>query len=212
MNKKYRLKKWVVSSIYLCLISLALTSFVVISEMLKKSVFANETLSYVYRGIIDNSVPVVKYKNDRVIKPYENETVEVLRGFYDRDSPNEEQENALIYYQKTYMPNTGILYKSNEEFDIVSVLDGTVVDIVADEIMGNIVTIKHSNKVSSIYQSLNEVDVLIGDLIKQGDVIGTSGSNKIDSSSDNMLLFEVIIDGEYINPDTFYKMDLEELN
>ena len=39
-----------------------------------------------------------------------------------------------------------------------------------------------------------------------------SGANKIDSDSDYMLLFEVIIDGEYVNPDTFYNMKLEDLN
>ena len=53
---------------------------------------------------------------------------------------------------------------------------------------------------------------MTGDLIKQGDVIGTSGINKLESSSENMLLFEVIKGGEYINPDTFYNMKIEELS
>ena len=115
-------------------------------------------------------------------------------------------------YQNTYMPNTGILYKSTEDFDVLAVLDGTVTDITADEIMGNVITIKHSNGLSTIYQCLNEVNVLIGDLVKQGDVLGTSGTNKIDSSSNNMLLFEVINDGEYLNPETFYQMNPSELS
>lgn len=110
------------------------------------------------------------------------------------------------------MPNTGILYSNKESFDVVSVLDGTVESVVADEIMGNIVTVKHSNNLTTVYQCLNEVHVITGDLIKQGDVIGTSGINKLESSSENMLLFEVIEGGEYINPDTFYNMKIEELS
>ena len=212
MKRKYKLKKWVVMGIYVSLMVMVLSSAVVLNRLIKYASYSDETLSYVYRGILDDSVPVVKYKTDKIIKPYESEKVEVSKNYYDKDSDEAIQEKSLILYQNTYMPNTGILYKSDEEFDVVSVLDGTVTDIVADKIMGNIVTVKHSNNLTTIYQSLNEVDVLIGDLIKQGDVIGSSGANKIDSDSDYMLLFEVIIDGEYVNPDTFYNMKLEDLN
>ena len=212
MKRKYKLKKWVVTGIYVSLMVMVLSSAVVLNRLIKYASYSDETLSYVYRGILDDSVPVVKYKTDKIINPYESEKVEVSKNYYDKDSDEAIQEKSLILYQNTYMPNTGILYKSDEQFDVVSVLDGTVTDIVADEIMGNIVTVKHSNNLTTIYQSLNEVDVLIGDLIKQGDVIGSSGANKIDSDSDYMLLFEVIIDGEYVNPDTFYNMKLEDLN
>ena len=41
------------------------------------------------------------------------------------------------------MPNTGILYSSNESFDVISVLDGKVEDVKTDNLIGNIVTIKH---------------------------------------------------------------------
>lgn len=212
MKPKYRLKKWVVSSIYVFAISLTLISFVLLNKVLTRSIYAEETLSYVYGGIFEDIKPVVNYKNKEIVKPFVEDNVEIAKSYYDMNDTEEGQENSLILYQKTYMPNTGVLYKSEEEFNIVSVLDGTVVDIVPDEIIGNIVTIKHSNNVTTIYQSLNEVNVLTGDLIKQGDVIGTSGSNKIDSSSDYMLLFEVIVDGEYINPEDFFKMNPEEFN
>ncbi len=212
MKAGIRLKKWVVASIYVFAVGAVLISFVLLNKVLKESVYSNETLSYVYKGLFDNTMPVVNYQEDKVIKPFEAEIVEVARNFYDKDASAEEQEKSLILYKDTYMPNTGVLYKANEEFDVVAVLDGTVADIVADEIMGNIVTIKHSNNLATVYQSLNEVDVLIGDLIKQGDVIGSSGSNKVETDSDNMLLFEVIKDGEYINPNKFYDMNTKELN
>ena len=211
MKPVYRLKSWVVTGIYLLVAIAVVSSFILLNKVLNEGVYSNETLSYVYRGLFDNVRPVVNYNADKVIKPFDSETVEISKNFYDKDASSDVQEQSLIMYQNTYMPNTGILYKSSEEFDVINVLDGTVSDIVADEVMGNIVTVKHSNNLATVYQCLNEVNVLIGDLLKQGDVIGTSGSNKIESD-DNMLLFEVVYNGEYMNPENFYKMNIQELD
>ena len=41
----------------------------------------------------------------------------------------------------------------------------------ADSIMGNIVTVRHSNNLVTVYQSLNEVNFIVGDVVKQGDVM-----------------------------------------
>lgn len=212
MKPRYKLKGWVVLGIYFISIGAIISSLFLLNKVLKARIYSDETLSYVYRGLLEDVRPVVNYSSDKVIMPFADEKVEVLKSFYDKDSDASVQEKSLIMYQNTYMPNTGVLYKSEESFDVLAVLDGTVADITADEIMGNIVTIKHSNNLATVYQCLNEVNVLIGDLVKQGDVIGTSGSNKIESSSENMLLFEVINNGEYLNPETFYQMKTEELS
>lgn len=212
MKPKYRLKGWVVACIYVISIGAIVSSMVLLGKTLKGSFYTEDNSSYVYHGIFEDPVPVVKYKDDKIIKPFNSEDVNVLKKYYDKDAESNVQEESLLFYQNTYMPNTGILYSSKESFDVVSVLDGTVESVIADEIMGNIVTVKHSNNLTTVYQCLNEVHVITGDLIKQGDVIGTSGINKIESSSENMLLFEVIKGGEYINPDTFYNMKIEELS
>lgn len=212
MKPKYRLKGWVVACIYVISIGAIVSSMVLLGKTLKSSFYTEDNLSYVYHGIFEDPVPVVKYKDDKIIKPFNSEDVNVLKKYYDKDAESNVQEESLLFYQNTYMPNTGILYSNKESFDVVSVLDGTVESVVADEIMGNIVTVKHSNNLTTVYQCLNEVHVITGDLIKQGDVIGTSGINKLESSSENMLLFEVIKGGEYINPDTFYNMKIEELS
>lgn len=212
MKPKYKLKGWVVVSVYLLSLMAILSSLYLLGKTLKSSIYNDETLSYVYKGIFDDAIPVVKYDIDKIIKPFADDNVKVLKKYYDKDADNSTQEESLIFYQNTYMPNTGILYSSDKSFDVLAVLDGTVMDITADEIMGNIVTIKHSNNLKTIYQCLNEVKFFVGDIVKQGDVIGNSGINKIESSSDNMLLFEVNNNGEYINPETFYSMLPSELS
>ncbi len=212
MKPKYKLKGWVVVSVYLLSLGAILSSLFLLGKSLKSSFYSEETLSYVYRGIIEDAVPVVNFNTDKILKPIMEEDVTVIKPFYDKDADNSKQENALIFYQNTYMPNTGILYGSTQKFDVVAVLDGTILDVTADEIMGNIVTIKHSNNLKTVYQSLSDVKVIVGDLVKQGDVIGSSGENKIETTSENMLLFEVNNNGEYINPDTFYTMKIEDLS
>lgn len=212
MKPKYRLKNWVVISVYTLAISAIVVSMFLLNRVLKESTYSDETLSYVYKGLLHDVIPVVNYQNNEIIKPFESEDVDILKSFYNKDADASVQEKSLIMYQNTYMPNTGVLYSSSQEFEILAVLDGTVADVVADEIMGNIVTIKHSNNLTTVYQSLNEVNVIVGDLIKQGDVIGTSGINKVESSSENMLLFEVINNGEYLNPEEFYNTNIKELS
>lgn len=211
MKRKYRLKKWAVICVYLITLGAIVSSLVLVGKTLKASLYNDETLSYVYHGIFEDAKPVVNVTNDKISKPYDDQKVTIVKNYYDKDGEEQAQQSALIYYENTYMPNTGVLYGSDETFDVISCLDGTVEDITADEIMGNIVTIKNSNNLTTIYQSLNEVKVLVGDTIKQGDVIGTSGSNKIDSTKENMLLFEVSYNGEYINPETFYTKNINEL-
>ena len=57
-----------------------------------------------------------------------------------------------------------------------------------------------------------EVYVENGQKVKKGDVIGTSGENKIDSTYSNMLLFEVEHNGTYANPENIYGMNIKELS
>lgn len=212
MSKKYKLKSWVIVCVYLLSIGVIISGLFLVGRVLKSSIYNTETLSYVYKGLINDSVPVIKYENKTIVKPYDNQNVQILKSFYDKDAKSEEQQKALIFYENTYMPNTGTLYSNSESFSVLCVMDGTVENIVNDEIMGNIVTIKHSKSLTTIYQSLKDVNVIIGNTVKQGDIIGSSGTNKIDSSSENMLLFEVEHNGTYINPEKFYSMKLEELS
>ena len=87
------------------------------------------------------------------------------------------------------MKNTGILYKADEAFDVVSVLSGTVINIREDEILGKVVEVEHNTNLRTIYYSLSEVKVNVGDMLIGGQTIGVSGSNNI-SESKNSLLFE----------------------
>ena len=85
-------------------------------------------------------------------------------------------------------------------FDVVSILNGTVINVKEDEELGKSVEIKHDNGMISIYQSLSEVSVKVDDTVLNGLVIGKSGENKLDKDLGNHLHFEIYENGQSVNP------------
>ena len=57
--------------------------------------------------------------NNIITKPYLGEDIKIIRYFYNYQSSEEEQKNSLIYYDNTYIPNSGVDYQGSEAFDVV---------------------------------------------------------------------------------------------
>ena len=209
--KVRKLKKFVLPTIYTIAIASVFVSIILIGRTL--SSYTKEDInSYVVNALLDEeTTPVMNFTNDKAVKPYTAEDVVISKNFYEMDADEETQQKSLIYYENTYMQNSGVLYSSENSFDIVAVLDGKVAEIKEDEILGNVLVIDHGNELKSTYQSLNDIQVKVGDEVKQGDIIAQSGENKLNNSSKNSLLFEVYNKGQLINPEKFYEMDLKTL-
>lgn len=212
MKTRLKLKRWATATIYLSLILIVFVSMVFISNKLDNYYGDSLNLSYILKDFIDNDTPVANIKNESITKPFDKENITKDIDFYDKDADEESQQKSLILYENTYMPNTGILYTSEEQFDVLSTLDGKITKISKDELLGNVVEITHSNTLITTYYSIDNVKVKENQTIKQGEVIGTSGKNNISSTSDNMMLFEVSLNGNNIDPDNYYQMKLEDLN
>lgn len=209
--KRLKLKRWASTAIYVSLVAIVFISMVFVSNMLDNNYGDTLNLSYILKDFIDNETPVAAIKDTQIIKPFDSETVRTDIDYYDKDSDEESQQKSLILYENTYMPNTGILYASDESFDVISTLEGTVTKISKDELLGNVIEITHSSSLITTYYSINNVKVVEGQTLKQGDVIGTSGKNNISSTSDNMLLFEVSLNGNNIDPENYYQTKIEDL-
>ena len=212
MKTRLKLKRWATATIYLSLILIVFVSMVFISNKLNNYYGDSLNLSYILKDFIDNDTPVANIKTESIIKPFDKENITTDIDFYDKDADEESQQKSLILYENTYMPNTGILYTSEEQFDVLSTLDGKITKISKDELLGNVVEISHSNTLTTTYYSIDNVKVKENQTIKQGEVIGTSGKNNISSTSDNMMLFEVSLNGNNIDPENYYQMKLEDLN
>ena len=206
---KRKLRWFVLPTIYSLTILVIMLGISFLLKGLNKN-YSN--YSFATKAMKDNSLPVVNTEgDDGIIKPFNDESVAISKSFYDIKADEQTQQNSLIYYERTYMENTGVLYTSDNEFDVISVLDGTIKDVKQDELLGNVVEIAHSNDLITVYYSLKDVLVKKDDKIARGQTIGKSGNNKIESEKENCLLFEVYYKGNLLNPEDFYNMNLEEL-
>ena len=204
--KKLRLKKGAIIGAYLIAFSLTGMSAFYVSQNMQANNPTEEDIEYVNSSIIDDNEgeqEVIK-EETKIVKPYTDENVQTLKYFYDYQANADSQEKSILYHENTYIQNSGMDFGLENTFDVVSVLDGTVVDVREDELLGTVVEIKHDNDFISSYQSLSEVSVKKNDTVKQGQVIGKSGTNTIDQDLGNHLHFELYKSGEVVDPSKYF--------
>lgn len=173
-----------------------------------------QDFEYVSKGMLDyeNEVKVVNTDTEiKIIRPYTDTEVKIVKNYYDYKDTNENQEKSLIFFEGTYMQSSGIAYSKEDVFDIVSILDGKVERIEKDETLGNIITLSHENGITSVYQSISDISVKEGDVVKQGQVIAKSSTSNISSDLGNHLYFELIINGACVNPENYYDKNPNEI-
>ena len=117
---------------------------------------------------------------DTMIWPYEQaQEIQIVMPFYDSTAPVAEREKALVKYERSYMPHTGIDFarKDQQTFAVRSVLSGKVTKSEKHALHGNIVEVSHENNLISVYNSLADVQVKLNQTVRQGDVLGKAGTN-----------------------------------
>lgn len=212
--KKIQLKKNVVVSLYITSFLLLLGSVLYMTQINKISYDLDEEEKVVKENnevvYVEEDLPVIVNETN-IMKPYKDEKVTIINNYYDYQKDTDTQQNSIIYYENTYIQNSGICYGSKEKFDVIAIADGEVTDVKEDELLGNIVEITHKNNIVSVYQSLGEVQVKKGAKITQGSIIGTSGSSNIEKDLGIHVHFELIIDGKNVNPEEFYGKNIDEV-
>ena len=209
-------KKIFVPTIYLMAILSVVGCILLTIMSINKYLTESEKFDYSINGLIDNEVKPVQgegnTKNDvKVIKPFRNEKVTIGRGFYDFEGEQTNQEKSIIFYENTYMQNSGVDYVSDEVFDVISVLAGKVISVDTDEVLGNIVKIEHDKNIITTYQGIDKVALKVGDVVSQGTIVGVSGKSLVNSNYTTSLHFEVNYKGELIDPEKFYSLNVNEL-
>ena len=158
-----------------------------------------DNITYVSNSIFNRSIPIVSI--DDTIKSPVNSDIKIARYYYDEKSDIEKKEKSIVFYEGVYMPNTGIDYVNNEAFDILVAYDGTVIDILDDELLGKTVKIRHNGELISVYQGIDNIEVKKGDIVFTGQKIATSGKSKINKDLGESFHFEIYKDGVTINPE-----------
>lgn len=212
--KTYRLKK----SAFIA-IMLAITAVTVIGALSYGVIISlspgEGNFNFINDTAFDNSLPVFqgeeeKKNEDNLIKPFIDEEVKVLRSFYDYKSEADKQESSIYIQGETYMQNEGIDFGKKDLFGVIAVYNGVVTDVTNDKTLGNIITIKHSSDVVSVYRSLSEVSVKVNDTVTKGQEIGKSGNSNISPELENHVHFELIIKNVKVNPEEYFNKPLAE--
>ncbi len=216
--KKRKLRGYVLPTIYLLVLGVMAFGITLLSQnLLENQEMQDDNYNYsmsVFDEKEEETNNNTEEKKEEVVavKPFTSDKVSVSKEYYNKDETAENQEKALIYYENTYMPNTGILYESDEKFDVVAIMDGTVKEIKTDEILGSVMTIEHSNKLTSIYYTLSDITVKKGDKVTIGQTIAKSGQSKLQTSKKETLLFETYLNGTLINPNNIFQKNINELS
>lgn len=213
MNSR-RIKPVLVPVIYGVCVVAFLFSMYFAQKFAKNLLFQKQSdIEYVDGEITESEnkdIPVVS-TSVKIVKPYLDETVKLVRSFYDYEGDSADQEKAIILYEDTYMQNSGADYANENVFDVISILDGTVISVEDNDILGTTVEVRHSNELISVYQSLSDVSVKENDQIIQGQIIAKSGTSNINKDLGNHLHFELYYKGKIVNPEEYYNKSVDEL-
>lgn len=152
----------------------------------------------------DDEAMIQKSEDETMKWPADKSQLDVLAPFYSSKSSNEDRQAALIEAPNNeIVANMGIdLGKEDKAFDVTAALSGVVTVAEKNPVNGNVVQIKHADGLVTIYNSLSDVQVTVGQDVKQGDVIAKAGRDELEKDLGVHLHFEVRQDGKAIDPST----------
>ena len=128
-------------------------------------------------------------------------SAKVIQEYYDVTADAETREKALLVFNQSYTTSNGISIAINSEpFQVMAALSGQVKEVKLDEFTGNTLTIEHENGFVTRYSSVDDILVKEGDAVTQGEPIATTIENESNTNAGIHLHFEVLKDGEHINP------------
>ena len=118
-------------------------------------------------------------------------------------------KDNLIYSEtlKEWITHTAIDIKADKTSVIKSAADGVVKSIVNDPRYGLTVVIEHDEGYQTVYSNLLTAEFVVeGEEVTQGQTIGTAGNTAaFESNMECHLHFELLKDGEYLNPTIYLK-------
>ncbi|KGX86433.1 M23 family metallopeptidase [Pontibacillus litoralis] len=210
-------KKWFFPSVYLMTAALLLTAVVwyqnaATDDQADPSEGTNVD-SY-DSGYDDNDAEPVMEQTENLNMPVQDQEQMVIKTkFYDVSASKEEKEQALILYNSSYHQSKGvsIAQENGESFDVNASASGTVTEIKEDPLFGNVVELTHEDDVTTKYMSLDDVQVEAGEVIQQGDLLGTAGQSLAGQETGMHVHFEVRKAGTAVDPETYFNQPLSEL-
>jgi stage II sporulation protein Q len=215
--KRFLKKRWAFPAIYLGSAAIILTAVLWYQNSATDSDkfgYNNEATDVTDKNFNEPAVEVSRTMENFVMPVTDPNVVEIQKQFYDNNATEEQQEAALVFYDNSYHPNTGIdiVNKDGEAFDVVAALSGKVTKVVDnDSLLGNVIEIEHDKGIVTQYQSVSDIKVKVGDEVKQGKAIATAGESLVNEEAGIHVHFEIRKDGVALNPIDYFQKPLSAL-
>ena len=114
--------------------------------------------------------------------------------------------DTLFYdsVMEDFRTHNGVDIASAGDSDVTAAADGVICDIY-DGTLGKTVVLDHENGFKTVYANLDDTENLnVGTELKRGDFIAHVGTYSLgENTTQPHIHFEVIRDGEYVNPEDF---------
>ena len=176
--------------------------------------------------IMVNRAASLKVANNAGIKTETQQTDESQGGGDKADAPDEQVISVITFVMpvssatavedysetltynptlKRYEAHRAIDFFAEEGASVFAVYDGVITDVSTTLLTGTTITVNHGDGLYTVYNSLADGDrVFVGQTVKQGAKIGeVSVSNRQESAEGAHLHFQVIENGEAINPSKY---------
>lgn len=118
---------------------------------------------------------------------------EIIRAFSGEELVYNETMNL-------WATHNGIDISAAQDDDVKAAMAGTVERAEADNILGNVVVIEHSDNQRTIYSGLAELSVKEGDKVNAGQSIGKAGTPPFEQKDGAHLHFEYEKNGKFVDP------------
>lgn len=197
-------KRWFWPVIY-TVIALLMVAFILLYNMLIGN--KDETVDLADNEVVvDDEQIETSSKQQTMRYPFDELYVDnavIVQDFYDATADAADQQDAMLVFNNTFTASNGISIAIDEEpFQVLAAMSGVVQTIDIDAFTGNTITIEHSNGYVTKYSSVTDIVVEEGDEVLQGNPLGTAVSNEANPEAGTHLHFQVLQNGEYINPRT----------
>lgn len=212
--KRLLSRKWVYPAAYMATAAIILTLVWVYQDASHKPQVketAGVTANVDNTPVVDSSkneagqsVPTVATPEDLVWPVANAADVTVVKPFYDKDASAEDHVAAIVKYNDTFIPNTGIdlARGDNKTFEVKAALAGKVTRVEQTPLSGYVVEVTNANNLKTVYESLADVKVKKDAEVKQGDTLASAGRSELEKDLGNHVHFAVYENGTPVNPAT----------
>ncbi len=211
-------KRWALPAIYLVSAAILLTAVLWYQTSNNNNATEPGKVGYEENGTAsknkDEKAVEVNSKLENFIKPVSNQDDMIVKTpFYDVNGEEADQEKALVFYDNQYRLNHGIdvAMKDGKSFDVLTAVSGKVTQVKEDSLLGNSIEVEHGDGITTLYQSVTDIAVKVGDTVKQGQPLAKAGQSLLNKDAGIHVHFEIRKDNIAVNPESYFKKPVTAL-